>query len=294
MKLSPVTILLTALGATLLSACVHKTEVASASGALPSDVVVVVGEGEARGKPDIVKLQLGVEARARDANAAVESANAQMQRLVEALKQSGVKPEDLQTRDFNIHSEQIETGMLEPMEPMAAGGGESAAAPKHEAAMAPSTARSGATTRVEPMPPAPPGPPDGRRRTELVYRVSNMLQVTLRDLGKVGEVLNKAVQAGANQAWGVSFEIEDEKPLAQQARGEAVANARKQASELAQLAGVRLGHIVSIMDEDSGGFVPMPAMGLARAEMSKVPIESGELMVRHRVRVVFAIERKKE
>ncbi len=280
MNISPVTLLLTALGAALFSGCMHKTEVVAGSGAVPTDVVVVVGEGEARGKPDVVRLQLGVEARARDANAAVESANQQMQRLIDALKQSGVKPEDLQTRDFNIHSEQIDLGVMEPM--------------TSSSETAPVPLKPGASARAEVAPAPHPGPPEGRRRTELVYRVSNMLQVTLRDLSKVGEVLNQAVSAGANQAWGVSFEIDDEKPLTQQARSEAVANARKQASELAQLAGVRLGHIVSIMDEEAGGFVPMPAVGLARAEMSKVPIESGQIMVRHRVRVVFAIEREKE
>ena len=79
-----------------------------AAGPIPRDVIVVVGEGEVLGKPDVARLQLGVEARARDAATAVSAINEKSARMIEVLKQMGVRPEDLQTRDFNIHSEQME------------------------------------------------------------------------------------------------------------------------------------------------------------------------------------------
>lgn len=283
--------LLTAL---MLPACVQ-AELVPGSPMVPHDAIVVVGQGEAYGKPDIANLQLGVEARARDPKAAIAAANEKMAQLIEALKATGVKPEDMQTRDFNINSEQIDPGypgypgypepvaveaapMAQPMAVEAS----SARAPKVAgAAPAPSS----------PTPPVQPVPPP-RQAPVIVYRVSNMLHITVRKIDTVGDVLSRAVEAGANQAWGVSFDIDDPDPLAQKSRAEAVEDARKQAAELAQLAGVKLGRVVSVMDEEGGGVVaPAASARYAKAEMSRVPVESGQLAVQRRVRVVFAIER---
>src|SRR5690606_5875471 len=113
---------------------------------------------------------------------------------------------------------------------------------------------------------------------KIAYRVSNMLHITLRNLDTVGEVLSQAVSAGANQAWGISFDLEDDEPLAAKARAEAVAEARARAEELAKLAGVRLGRVVSIAEEETG-VGPMPATSFrhAMAEAKAVPIAGGEL-----------------
>ena len=76
----------------------------------------MIGEGEARGQPDVVNMQVGVEARAVDPKVAIEAANTKMARLIEVLKQTGVKPEDMQTRDFSVNSEYIEPGYGEPLD----------------------------------------------------------------------------------------------------------------------------------------------------------------------------------
>jgi uncharacterized protein YggE len=253
---------------------------------VPQDAIVVTGQGEAFGKPDIVNLQLGVEARARDPKTAIEAANSNMAKLIEALKATGVKPEDMQTRDFNIHSEQLDPGYPIPYGPV----------PPEAPAMQP-------MVEARPMnaPKAagasPSAPPEAPTRPEplLVYRVSNMLHLTVRQIATVGDVLARAVEAGANQAWGVSFDIDDPEPLASKSRAEAVADARKQAEELAKLAGVKLGRVVSVMDEEGAGVVaPSASMRYGKAEMSRVPVEGGQLAVQRRVRVVFAIEREEK
>lgn len=283
------------LAACALSGCVH-TEVTPGSSFAPNDAVVVTGEGEAYGAPDVVHLQLGVEARAADPKVAIEAANNKVAALIDALKSAGIKAEDLQTRDFNINSEYVNPNRPEPMD---------APVLEPEAGVAPArTLESAAVTSVpaapgpkvvgpntEPAPPPVPSAPHSKVVPRYVYRVSNMLHVTVREIDKVGDVLSRAVEAGANQAWGVSFDIEDPRPLAVKARAEAVRDAREQAAELAQLAGVRLGHVLSVMDEE-GAPRPMPgAQMMTKAEMSRVPIEAGQLAVQRRVRVVFAIDR---
>lgn len=283
--------------ALMLPACM-RAELVPGSPLVPHDAIVVVGQGEAYGKPDIANLQLGVEARAADPKAAIAAANEKMAQLIEALKTAGVKPEDMQTRDFNIHSEQIDPGHGYP-EPMGYRGvapdapvAKEMMAPAVEAAPARAPKAAGATPAVAP-PQTPPLPPPTPQRSGpvLVYRVSNMLHITIRQIESVGDVLSRAVEAGANQAWGVSFDIDDPEPLASKSRAEAIEDARKQANELARLAGVKLGRVVSVMDEEGGGVVaPAASRRFDKAELSRVPVEGGQMAVQRRVRVVFAIE----
>ncbi len=265
---------------------------------VPHDAIVVVGQGEAYGKPDIANLQLGVEARAPDPKTAIAAANERMAQLIEALKAVGVKPEDMQTRDFNIHSEQIDPrhGYTEPMgfrreAPDAPVAQEMMQPMVAEAAPARAPKVAGAAPAPAPTPPVAPPVPQ-RPGPVLVYRVSNMLHITVRQIDTVGDVLSRAVEAGANQAWGVSFDIDDPEPLASKSRAEAIEDARKQAGELAKLAGVKLGRVVSVMDEEGGGVVAPAAASrrFDKAELSRVPVEGGQLAVQRRVRIVFAIE----
>ena len=65
------------------------------------------------------------------------------------------------------------------------------------------------------------------------YRVSNMVQVTIRDMTKVGDVIDTAVKAGANNVWGISFSLENTDDLEDQAREAAVKDARARAESLA-------------------------------------------------------------
>jgi uncharacterized protein YggE len=270
-----------------LPACVRDRR-AHAAGPLPRDVIVVVGEGEVMGKPDVARLQLGVEARARDAAAAVTAINEKAARMIETLKQLGIASEDLQTRDFNISSEHFEgpPEPLPPVEPAAPASAAPASQPKMATAASGSDVATGGDVATEEI------EPHRRRPLAILYRASNTVHVTVRDLDKLGEVLSRAVEAGANSAWGISFEIDDDEPLVEKARAEAVADAREQATELAKLAGVTLGPVVSILEAGGGGVAPpMPVRGYGYAmEVQSVPTERGQLAVQRQVQVVFAIE----
>lgn len=120
------------------------------------------------------------------------------------------------------------------------------------------------------------------------YIASNDLTVRVRDLDSLGALMDGVVSDGANQMNGLSFDIAEPRPLQDQARQAAVADARSQAELLAQAAGVSLGVVMTI--SESGGF--RPPMAMARGAMmdsSAVPIAAGELELNASVTIVFSI-----
>jgi uncharacterized protein len=117
------------------------------------------------------------------------------------------------------------------------------------------------------------------------YVATNMLTVRIRALDSLGTVLDAAVTDGANTLNGVTFGLADPTPVMNEARKEAVADARARAELLAAAAGVTLGKIVSI-SESGGAASPMP---MFRAEASAVPVAEGELGVTAMVTIVYQI-----
>jgi len=134
--------------------------------------------------------------------------------------------------------------------------------------------------------------PDGKQ--ELIgFRVTNIVEVKVRDLDRVGEVIDDVAKAGGDvvQVQGLSFTIEKPEDLRAQAREKAMADARTRAEGLAELAGVKLGKPISVTESA----VAPPTPRLAAAPMGQgggeaTPIEAGELEVSVTVDVLFAIE----
>jgi uncharacterized protein YggE len=120
------------------------------------------------------------------------------------------------------------------------------------------------------------------------YRVSSMLEVTVRDVEKAGEVLDAVVAAGANQVQGVNFTVSDDEKWQSEAREKAVANARVRAEEFATLAGVSLGEVLSV-SEVIGGAVPYVAYA-DRGMGGGGGFAPGELEMSTQVQVTFAIQ----
>jgi uncharacterized protein YggE len=137
-------------------------------------------------------------------------------------------------------------------------------------------------SRVEPGDSAP----------QPVYRVSNMANVTIRDLDKVGDVLDAVIEAGANNIWGVSFSLDDPKVAQLDARADAIADAQARAQALAELNGVQLGPVMSVSEVLGSGQYPMPvALSAESAAAGGGTISPGELEVSYQVQVAYFIER---
>jgi uncharacterized protein YggE len=123
------------------------------------------------------------------------------------------------------------------------------------------------------------------------YLVSNMVNVTIRDLNSVGDVLDTVIEAGANNIWGVSFNVEDPSDAQAEAQAEATADARARAESLAALNGVELGPVMSVSEVVGGGGVPVALMAVERAAGGAGPISPGEVEVNYQVQVTYFIER---
>ena len=127
----------------------------------------------------------------------------------------------------------------------------------------------------------------GRPSDSAGYGVVNLVEARVRDLNRVGPVLDEAVAAGANKVLAVTFDVADSGSLENQARAAAMADARGRAEQLARLAGVELGSVVQI--SEGGAVVPIPRVEVrALAAVSySTPIEGGELWITARVQVTF-------
>jgi uncharacterized protein YggE len=120
------------------------------------------------------------------------------------------------------------------------------------------------------------------------YSVSNHVSVTIRDIGNVGDVLDRAIAVGATDVGNISFMVSDASKALDRAREAAIADARRKAEIYANASGVQLGRVEWITEDTSSG-PPVPMM--ARDVAAPVPIESGENTLRVRVTVGFDIGR---
>jgi uncharacterized protein YggE len=89
------------------------------------------------------------------------------------------------------------------------------------------------------------------------YYASNTVNVTVRDIGNLGGILDALVATGSNQINGPAFDIEDKDAVLDDAREKALAKARARAEGYARRLGLRVGRVVSI-DETGGRGVPRP------------------------------------
>jgi uncharacterized protein YggE len=208
--------------------------------------ITVVGVGEINLVPDIAQINVGAEARAGTVSEAKAEVERQITAVVAALQNAGIDKKDIQTSHYSIHYER------------------------------------------EPMPVVREGPASVNPVEEIRggYRVSNMLRVTVRNVDQAGDILDAVVEAGANQIYGVTFTISDETEWQSKARENAMADAQARAVELAGLANVELGEVLSV--SEVVGSTPVPMM--AERAFGGGGIAPGEMELGTQLQVVFAIQ----
>ncbi|MCB1514593.1 MAG: SIMPL domain-containing protein [Hyphomicrobiaceae bacterium] len=130
---------------------------------------------------------------------------------------------------------------------------------------------------------------DGKPPTIDGYRVSNDVAIVVRELAQLGPMLDEIVSVGANRIGGLSFAIADAEALKDEARRNAIANARQRADLYANAAGARLGQVL-VISEETVHVAPRGPM-LARAAMAEgVPIAEGSQEISARVTVTYALD----
>ncbi len=129
------------------------------------------------------------------------------------------------------------------------------------------------------------------------FSVDNTVYITVRDLKVLGELLDTAIRAGANQIYGISFDITDRAEALVQARDLAIADAQQKAMDVAEVSGVELGLVQAINVSDSSYVQPYNmyygGMGGGGAEAksmdSSVPVSAGQIVITFSADLVYAI-----
>lgn len=127
------------------------------------------------------------------------------------------------------------------------------------------------------------------------YQVTNTVQITVRDVNRVGEIIDIAVSNGANQANGISFTLSDEKARAVRnvALQEAVVQAKADADTVAAATGVQ---IIGVRDISVGASYPpirydsYSAAGSGISQKVPTPIEPGQITESAQVTITYLIQ----
>ncbi len=211
--------------------------------------ITVSGDGRVFTPPDIGELSLGVQTgRQATAAAAMEKLKTSMDKVIAAVKASGIEEKDISTQSFYLN-------------------------PVYDYSNGMQIARG--------------------------YEASQSLNVKVRDLDKVSEVLGAATAAGSNQAGNVNFTVDNPDEKRAEAREEAIEEAKAKARELADQLGVSLGEITGF-SENYGGYVPpiyysREAYGVGGGDMDAaknqaVQLPTGEQEINVSVSITYEIE----
>jgi uncharacterized protein YggE len=139
------------------------------------------------------------------------------------------------------------------------------------------------TSRVSLQPQYDPNKAGTARLTG--FQANNQVTIRIRDIDNLPTVLDRAIAAGANEMSGIEFVVSEQSKLLDQARDDAIADARRKAELYARAAGAKLGQVVSISEE---GTAPQPRpMQAMRA--GAVPIAPGEQTLRAIVSVSYEL-----
>jgi uncharacterized protein YggE len=203
--------------------------------------ISVTGQGSVVVPPDTVVITLGVQTRGDAVGPAVAANNDAAERVIQAVSDLGVAPEDVQTTYFSIWTQPVydEFGSV--------------------------------TDRV-------------------TYTVDNSVTVTLHDVATLGALLDATLAAGANSVQNLSYTVADPSAALAPARSDALADAQRQAEQLASESGVTLGPIQTIVETTGGGPpVPLPYAGEPSPTGSNVPTAPGTLEYSLQLSVTYGI-----
>ena len=233
------------------------------TGNLPRQLAVS-GEGKMAVKPDIAVFAASVVNQSAKVTDAQAENTRKYNAVVEYLKKRGIAERDIKTTDYNVYPQYDYT--------------------------------------IPPPPPCAPSPsglcPAQQIRPPQIssYQVRQTIEVRVRDLGKVDDLLTGVVSAGANEVGAMSFKIDDPEPTRSAARKKAIDNATAKAAVLARDLGVRLVRIVSYTD-GTNGYEPYPqtqygatrALGIESAAPGP-QVQPGEQEITSNVSIVYEFE----
>lgn len=208
------------------------------------NTIIVTGTGTVYMPPDEALVYLGVQTTSDDVKDAQKSNAEKMEQIIKALKEAGIKEDDIETSSYSLYPlKEYYYGMY---------------------------------------------PIDEMPRDQTGYVVSNQLQVKVKDFNRVGDIIDVAVEAGANQVNGVSFTLSEQ--TQQKGREQALKNAVKAARDDADILASALGvRITGPVQASTGGgtyYAPMPYPAMMEGSAG-TPIQPGDVSVSAYVTITY-------
>jgi uncharacterized protein len=128
---------------------------------------------------------------------------------------------------------------------------------------------------------------DGRPAALAGYRLVNRVHLTVREVKRLGEILDSAIGLGANQVNGIGFDVSNAETLMDEARRRAIANARRRAELYAAAAGAQLGSVLTISETNNASPRALPMARTAAG--GPVPVEPGTRALTVEVNLTYAL-----
>lgn len=205
----------------LLAQTLHAFSNISRSGLPATDTITVQGTGQVTLPPDVARVSFTVQNTASTVAIAQEETTEQTNAALDFLEQAGIEDKDVRTLSYSI-------------------------SPQY--------------SYPNPCPPTMSYCPSYTGEPKITgYIVSQTVEVTVRELAEVGDLIAGLGDLEVQNLYGPSFGLDDSTAGYDAARDEAIEKAKEQAEVLAEQLGVRLGKIISF-GESSGGY-PYPAYG---------------------------------
>lgn len=122
------------------------------------------------------------------------------------------------------------------------------------------------------------------------YRVQNMLNVTIRDIEKTGEIIDAAVAAGANTVTDISFTVSNPEKFYKEALNKAIINSIEKAKSIEKTLNINVNMTPIQINEESTNYVPVVKSSYMEAPQTTTPIEPGMLEFSARVESIFSYQ----
>ena len=185
--------------------------------------ITVSGEGKVYAKPDVAIVSLGVTTTGATVSDVTTSNTDKMNSVIASVKNLKIDEKDIQTTNYNLTPVYQNYTIPAPMPMMypASGG----------------TISSGVSSTII------------RSGTTLIgYKLEQDVQVKIRDFTKIGDALSQSTTAGANVVGDLQFTIDNPEQFKEQARAEAIKQAKGNAQNLAKESGVNLGKLINVYE----------------------------------------------
>ncbi|MBT5047724.1 MAG: SIMPL domain-containing protein [Rhodospirillaceae bacterium] len=129
-----------------------------------------------------------------------------------------------------------------------------------------------------------------RQRRITGYQATNQVTVTVRELKRVGRVIDDVVTAGSNQVQGIQFRVSEPERLLDEARKKAFADAKRRAELYADAADIDLGKVIQIQERSARSPQPRMLAASALKESRAVPVSPGSQRLSVNVSVKFELD----